>query len=159
MPTPAKASENMTKHTTQAEQAARLAAEESVNPDRGEVVLKKPSWLTGKGAKYWESILARMESTAILDDLDSEMLAVYCSQLHEREKLLRMLSSARKPKDGVDPKQDDILAISKRIDALDRSLLSYAEKLGCTPSGRVRLAQKRAAAIADAEPNGDLFGD
>lgn len=159
MPTPAKTSENMTKHTTKAEQEVRLAAEESVNPDRGEVVLKKPTWLKGKGSKYWDSILERMESTAILDDLDSEMLAVYCSQLHEREKLLKMLSAARKPKDGGDPKQDDILAISKRIDALDRSLLSYAEKLGCTPSGRVRLAQKRAAAAAEIEPNGDLFGD
>lgn len=100
-----------------------------------------------------------MEGTSILDDLDSEMLAVYCSQLQEREKLLAMLSAARKPKDGGEPDQDDILAISKRIDALDRSLLSYAEKLGCTPSGRVRLAQKRAAAASEIEPNGDLFGD
>lgn len=159
MPTPVKASENMTKHTTKTEQEARQAAEKSVNPDRGEVVLKKPTWLKGKGAKYWEDILARMESTAILDDLDSEMLAVYCSQLHERERLLKMLADARKKKEGEEPKQDGILAISKRIDALDRSLLSYAEKLGCTPSGRVRLAQKRAAATAETEPNGDLFGD
>ena len=159
MPTPVKASENMAKHTTKAEQEARLSAEKSVNPDRGEVVLKKPTWLTGKGSKYWDSILERMESTAILDDLDSEMLAVYCSQLHEREKLLKMLAAARKPNEGEEPKQDDILAISKRIDALDRSLLSYAEKLGCTPSGRVRLAQKRAATVGEVEPNGDLFGD
>lgn len=159
MPTPVKTSENMTKHTTKAEQEARQVAEASVNPDRGEIVLTKPPWLKGRGSKYWDLILGRMEGTSILDDLDSEMLAVYCSQLQEREKLLKMLAAARKPNEGETPKQDDILAISKRIDALDRSLLSYAEKLGCTPSGRVRLAQKRAAAAAEIEPNGDLFGD
>lgn len=158
MPTPVKASENMTKHTTKAEQEARAEAEADVLPDRGTVNLVKPSWLTGRGAKYWQLILDRMEGTAILDDLDSEMLAVYCSQLQEREALQKMLKDARKPKDG-EPKQEDILAIGKRIDALDRSLLAYAEKLGCTPSGRVRLAQKRAAAAAEVEPNGDLFGD
>lgn len=158
MPTPVKASENMTKHVTKAEQEARTAAEASVNPDRGQVILKMPTWLKGRGKKYWDSILERMECTAILDDLDSEMLAVYCSQLQEREALQDMLASARKPKDGA-PNRDEILAIGKRIDAIDRSLLAYAEKLGCTPSGRVRLAQKRAAAAAETEPNGDLFGD
>ncbi len=156
MPTPVKTSENMTKHTTRAEQEARQEAEKQVNPDRGEINLEKPSWLKGKGAKYWKKILSRMEGTSILDDLDSEMLAVYCSQLQEREALQSMLATAR---DAEEPQQDDILSISKRIDALDRSLLSYAEKLGCTPSGRVRLAQKRAAAAAEIESNGDLFGD
>ena len=156
MPTPVKTSENMAKHTTKAEQGARQEAEKSVNPDRGEIVLTKPSWLKGKGAKYWQTILARMEGTSILDDLDSEMLAVYCSQLQEREQLQKMLAGARAEEE---PDRDAIRSISKRIDALDRSLLSYAEKLGCTPSGRVRLAQKRAAAAAEIEPNGDLFGD
>lgn len=156
MPTPVKTSESMTKHTTKAEQEARQEAEKSVNPDRGEIVLTKPSWLKGRGAKYWQAILSRMEGTSILDDLDSEMLAVYCSQLQEREKLQSMLAAARAEKE---PERDAILSIGKRIDALDRSLLSYAEKLGCTPSGRVRLAQKRAAAAAELEPNGDLFGD
>lgn len=156
MPTPVKTSENMAKHTTKAEQEARQEAEKSVNPDRGEIVLTKPSWLKGKGAKYWQTILARMEGTSILDDLDSEMLAVYCSQLQEREQLQKMLAGARAEEY---PDREAILSISKRIDALDRSLLSYAEKLGCTPSGRVRLAQKRAAAAAEVESNGDLFGD
>ena len=52
MPTPVKTSESMTKHTTKAEQESRQEAEASVNPARGEIVLTKPSWLKGKGAKY-----------------------------------------------------------------------------------------------------------
>lgn len=76
MPTPAKSMDAMSKNLTRDEKDARSQAEASVIPDRGEVNLKKPSWLTGKGKKYWDSILARMAGTAILDDLDTEMLAI-----------------------------------------------------------------------------------
>lgn len=155
MPTPAKSAENMTKHMTAAQWEARLLAEERLQPLRQQAVLKKPPWLKGKGARYWKSILKRMEGTAILDDLDGEMLAAYCSQLQHREELVEMLAEAMAEDP---PDQDCILTISKQINAQDRSLLAYAEKLGCTPSGRVRLAQKRAAAAADPEQDGDLFG-
>ena len=155
MPTPPKSADNMTKHMTAAQREARLMAEAQLQPLREQVRLNKPPWLKGKGAKYWKSILARMEGTIILDDLDGEMLASYCSQLQHREELVEMLTAAMA---ADEPDQDAVLAISKQINAQDRSLLAYAEKLGCTPSGRVRLAQKRAAAESN-EPNGDLFGD
>lgn len=48
-------------------------------------------------------------------------------------------------------------ALTGKLQALERNILQYAEKLGLTPSGRVRLAQKRAQ--AGAEPADDLFGD
>ena len=52
-------------------------------------------------------------------------------------------------------------AASGKMQSLERNILQYAEKLGLTPSGRVRLAQKRAQAAAEsrADPDGDLFGD
>ena len=52
-------------------------------------------------------------------------------------------------------------AVSGKMQSLERNILQYAEKLGLTPSGRVRLAQKRAqtAAGARTDPDGDLFGD
>ena len=49
-------------------------------------------------------------------------------------------------------------ALTGKLQALERSILQYAEKLGLTPSGRVRLAQKRAQA-AESGPDDDLFGD
>ena len=49
-------------------------------------------------------------------------------------------------------------ALTGKLQALERNILQYAEKLGLTPSGRVRLAQKRAQTSAE-EPDGDLFGD
>lgn len=156
MPTPTKSLDTMSKHLTSDEKDARLAAEASVNPDRGEVVLKKPTWLTGRGKKYWDSILDRMRGTAILDDLDAEMLAIYCSQLQERDALQADLKRAR----GADePDIELILSLTKQLNAKDAKIRDFASDLGCTPSGRVRLAQKRSAAVAaeSMDPNGDLF--
>lgn len=156
MPTPTKTLDAMTKNLTRDEKDARLAAESSVNPDRAEVVLKKPPWLSGRGKKYWDSILTRIQGTAILDDLDSEMLAIYCAQLAERDALQADLKTAR----GADePDMDLILALTKQLNAKDAKIRDYASDLGCTPSGRVRLAQKRAMKAMEAEPNGDLFGE
>lgn len=49
-------------------------------------------------------------------------------------------------------------ALTGKLQALERNILQYAEKLGLTPSGRVRLAQRRAKAAVE-EPDDDLFGD
>lgn len=159
MPTPAKTLGAMSKNLTSDEKAARLEAEASVVPDRGEIVLKKPPWLKGKGAKYWDSILERMEGTAILDDLDAEMLAIYCSQLQERDALQADLAKARKVPKGEEPDVELILALTKQLNAKDSKIRDYASDLGCTPSGRVRLAQKRSAKAAEIDVDGDLFGD
>ena len=159
MPTPAKTLDAMSKNLTRDEKDARLEAEASVNPDRGEVVLKRPTWLTGKGKRYWDSILARMAGTAILDDLDAEMLAIYCAQLQERDALQADLKKARSPGKGEEPDMDLILSLTKQLNAKDAKIRDYASDLGCTPSGRVRLAQKRSAAAWEADPDGDLFGD
>ena len=156
MPTPTKSSDAMSKHLTKDEMEARQAAESSVNPDRGTVTLKKPPWLIGKGKAYWDSILARMADTAILDDLDTEMLAIYCAQLQERDALQNDLKKARKAEE-LD--MDLILALTKQLNAKDSKIREFASELGCTPSGRVRLAQKRAAKLAEADVDGDLFGD
>ena len=50
-------------------------------------------------------------------------------------------------------------SLNGKLQALDRNLLQYADKLGLTPTGRVRLAQKRAEKTADVEPDEDLYGD
>ncbi len=159
MPTPTKALDAMTKHLTNEEKQAIQEAEASVIPDRGEVNLVKPSWLTqSRGGKYWDSILLRMEGTAILDDLDGEMLAIYCSMLSERDALQKDLNRARKKDQKLD--MDLILALSKQLNAKDAKIRDFANDLGCTPSGRIRLATKRAAQAAEStDPNGDLFGD
>ena len=182
MPAAVKNSEHMTKHLTKAELDARLRAEEEVLPQRQRVKLKKPGFLSGnrQANAYWNQILKRMEGLALLDDLDSEMLAGYCSMLARRDQTILLVSQLmdrlgvagavdKKNPPGEDsgpPMTPDALieaaskldALTGKLQALERNLLQYAEKLGLTPSGRARLAQKRAQAAAP-DPDSDLFGD
>jgi len=174
MPKAVKNSANMTKHLTEEERALRQQAEEEILPKRQRPKLKKPIFISGNKTAnaYWNQILKRMDGLALLDDLDSEMLAGYCSMLARRDETILLVNRLTEQM-GVagtvgtsEPEPDDLIAavtklniLHGKLHALDRTLLQYAEKLGLTPSGRVRLAQKRAQAAAEPEPDGDLFGD
>lgn len=171
MSTPPKALEHMSKNLTTAERQLRQQAEEGVIPDRGrESSMEKPAIMTKNAAasRYWRKVLERMEGLAILDDLDSDALGVYCVMMARYETQSKVLSQViRQLKDaGGDPEAaadavSKLDAVSGKMQSLERNILQYAEKLGLTPSGRVRLAQKRAQAAAEArtDPDGDLFGD
>lgn len=168
MPTQPKPTDAMSKHLTNPELAARNAAEAEVIPDRsGHVNLVKPAIMTGNAVagRYWAQVIARMEGLSILDDLDSDTLGVYCVMMARYEtqaKLFRRAAAALKA--AKDDAAKFAEAISKldtagaRLQSLERNILQYAEKLGLTPSGRVRLAQKRAAQV-ETDPDGDLYGD
>lgn len=169
MPTPTKAMESMDKHLTNQEKATRAQAEQDTLPDRPQVRLKPPPIMTGiPGASgFWKRTLERMEGLSILDDLDSDTLGVYCVMMARYKlqcDLLNKTAKALKPA-GDDPDEvakvlEQIDAISAKMTTLEKTILQYAERLGLTPTGRVRLAQKRAAAAqAAADPDGDLFGD
>ena len=171
MPTPVKALENMSKNLTEEERQLRERAEEGVIPDRGRLAqMEKPALMTKNAAagRYWKKVLERMDGLVILDDLDSDALGVYSVMMARYETQCRLLSlAARQLKDAKDDPEAVADAVSKldavsgKMQSLERNILQYAEKLGLTPSGRVRLAQKRAQAAADAraDPDGDLFGD
>ena len=171
MPTPPKALDNMSKNLTEEERQLRQQAEEGVIPDRGrESRMEKPAIMTKNAAagRYWKKVLDRMDGLVILDDLDSDALGVYCVMMARYETQCRLLASASKAlKDAKSDPEAVADAVSKldtvsgKMQSLERNILQYAEKLGLTPSGRVRLAQKRAQAAADArsDPDGDLYGD
>jgi len=171
MPTPPKAMENMSKKMTSAERELRAQAEEDIIPDRpAGVSLKPPPIMTGiPGASgFWKRTLKRMEGLAILDDLDSDTLGVYCvmmARYKQQSALLnhasKRLKDAGKNADEVRSAIEQIDAVSAKMTTLEKTILQYADKLGLTPAGRVRLAQRRAAAAAAAvnDPDGDLFGD
>ena len=170
MPTPAKALDNMSKNLTDEERRLREQAEAGVMPDRGrESKLEKPAIMTKNPAagRYWRKVLERMDGLVILDDLDSDALGVYCVMMARYETQCRLLVQAAKALESAEDDPEAVEAAAARLDAvsgkmqsLERNILQYAEKLGLTPSGRVRLAQKRAAAAAEnKDPDGDLFGD
>ena len=171
MPTPAKALDNMSKNLTDEERRLREQAEAGVMPDRGrEAKLEKPAIMTKNPAagRYWRKVLERMDGLVILDDLDSDALGVYCVMLARYETQCKVLSQAiRNLKDAKDDPEavadavSRLDAVSGKMQSLERNILQYAEKLGLTPSGRVRLAQKRAQAAAEAraDQDSDLYGD
>ena len=170
MPTPAKALDNMSKNLTDEERRLREQAEAGVMPDRGrESKLEKPAIMTKNPAagRYWRKVLERMDGLVILDDLDSDALGVYCVMMARYETQCRLLVQAAKALKSAEDDPEAVEAAAARLDAvsgkmqsLEWNILQYAEKLGLTPSGRVRLAQKRAAAAAEnKDPDGDLFGD
>lgn len=170
MPTPAKALDNMSKNLTDEERRLREQAEAGVMPDRGrESKLEKPAIMTKNPAagRYWRKVLERMDGLVILDDLGSDALGVYCVMMARYETQCRLLVQAAKALKSAEDGPEAVEAAAARLDAvsgkmqsLERNILQYAEKLGLTPSGRVRLAQKRAAAAAEnKDPDGDLFGD
>lgn len=171
MPTAAKTLDNMSKNLTAKERGLRAAAERDTIPDRtGGVRLKPPPIMTGiPGASgFWKRTLERMEGLVILDDLDSDALGVYCVMMARYKQQCSLLNKAAKRlqaagdnTDAVSEAVEQIDAVSAKMTTLEKTILQYADKLGLTPSGRVRLAQRRAAAaaVAAADPDGDLYGD
>ena len=171
MPTAPKVLDNMSKNLTEEERQLREQAEEGVIPDRGrESRMEKPAIMTknAAAAHYWRKVLERMDGLVILDDLDSDALGVYCVMMARYEQQCKVLAqvtkalkSAGKDPEAVSDTVAKLDAVSGKMQSLERNILQYAEKLGLTPSGRVRLAQKRAQVAAEnrTDPDGDLFGD
>lgn len=165
MPANVKRSENLAKHLTKEELQARQAAEAEVLPDRV-AKLKMPRSLSKDPAakRYWKSILERMEGLAILDDLDREMLAVYCSALSRRDSLHALCRALVVEMEGAGTTAQRLELTNKldglmtKLQAHEKILLSFADKLGMTPEARVRLARKRAERVEQA-PDDDLYGD
>lgn len=168
MPTPPKALDSMSKNLTETERSRREQAEAGVIPDRGrETKLEKPAIMVKNpaAARYWKKVLERMDGLVILDDLDSDALGVYCVMMARYEQQCKLLTLASKhlrdAKDDAEKISDAVAkldAVSGKMQSLERNILQYAEKLGLTPSGRVRLAQKRAEQAAKPGPDADLFG-
>lgn len=169
MPKPAKPLENQRKHLTKAELQAREQAEAAVMPVRPQLELKPPNYvkIDAKAKRYWLEIIKRMEGVSILDALDGEVLAVYCTMLSRRDATHQLFTRLLKESKSKDADPEAQAAILGKLDGLmtklqgqERSILQYADKLGLTPSGRVHLARKRAAqATGEVGDDDDLFGD
>lgn len=167
MPARSKTRDTMTKHLTKAESAAIEQAEVEVLPARAVVELLPPKWLKKDKAalQLWKQIIERMADVLIFDDLDSEILAVYCSMMSRRDALDALCRQLMQQVADKELSDDGKLELIGKVDGLmsklqnhEKTVLQYADKLGLTPSGRVHLARKRSAQAA-AEPGDDLFGD
>lgn len=159
MPTKTKTLDNMSKHLTQEELAARQEAEDAVMPTR--TPTRPPSYIKAKSRerKIWDKVIKAMAGYDILDLLDTDTLGLYCSKMARWETLEREYSAMRERfyEEGRLGKDLKLLAaISSEMQALEAGILTYATKLGLTPDGRARLARKLAEQAAPGADD-DLF--
>jgi P27 family predicted phage terminase small subunit len=122
------------KHWTKAEIKAREESEALVK-DKNKKGLYAPSWLSKDAKNIWKRITKSVQNIELLNNIDTEILAMYCDAYAEYKKI-----SQQKIKST-----DDI----KAMQAYSRIVISYAEKLGLTPSARARLVKKQADKVLD----------
>lgn len=150
MPTAVKTSEKMSvgsngggKHWTRTEVESRQKAEEST-ARRKRPTLKPPDWLSVDALEVWKDLKKKLRDVDLLDNLDTELLAIYCDAVvHYRDssKALNMTDE-----EGKSLSTDERV---KATQAWARIISGYAEKLGLSPAGRARLAKKKADKTVD----------
>jgi len=126
------------KHWTKEEIAARKISE-SLIKRKTKKSLNPPSWLSKEACITWRRVTASVKDLELLDNMDTEILAMYCDAYVKYQEL--------SIKEKIN--NDDL----KAMQAYSRIVISYAEKLGLTPSARARLVKKHADKVLD------KFGD
>lgn len=154
MPTPITSADKMGvgkqaggRHWTRAEVEARQEAEAAGKREK-RVMLKPPAWLGEDALKVWKDIRRKLEGIELLDNLDTELLAIYCDAIVHYRCAARNMAN---PPEGM-----DINDAIKTTQAWARIVSTYADKLGLTPGGRARLAKRKADKTID--PFSDTFG-
>jgi P27 family predicted phage terminase small subunit len=145
MPTKTISANNMTpggkaggKHWTKTEVEERQAAAESLRR-KNKTTLVVPKWLNTEARIVWRQVRYRLKGIELLDNLDTEMLAVYCDAYVQYRRASKVLAKLTEP----DP--DKV----KELQAWARIMAMYADKLGLTPGGRARLAKRKAEKRVD----------
>ena len=171
----AKTLDNMDKHMTVDETRAREDAEASLRGS--DAILRRkdskgsyqcPKSLNPQARAIWREVLKRTEDVELLEDPDIHVLEIYCSMVARIASLRDQLNKLEERLDGdledAEWTTKDWVKALQTLDSLqgkvltlEKTVLSYADKLGLTPSSRAHLARKRADAAIEADPDGDLF--
>ena len=142
------------KHWTAAEVESRAAAaQEARRPKQVRII--RPKWMSEEATAVWKGIIQKLKGIELLDNVDSELLAIYCDAIVNYRNCSKRLSGV--PLEG-EPVAPVILMgdLIKEMQAWARIVTTYADKLGLTPGGRARLAKRKAEKIVDAFA--DAFG-
>ena len=125
------------KHWTAQEIEARQAAAEGVKR-KGRITLKAPAWLSPEALKVWRRMLRQVDGLELLDNLDENVLAIYCDAVIKYREASRLV--------GINPLDEERV---KSLQSWARVVAAYADKLGFTPASRARLVKKKADEIID----------
>jgi len=136
-------------HLTNAQKEARENAESALRREETELHLPRTVEADSLALEIWERITKDLAEVELLDNLDSDMLGLYCLGMARLERL------------QIRYHEDVLKGFSrgpglKEIESHYKILITYAEKLGLAPTARARLAVKKAKQEED--PDDDLFG-
>jgi P27 family predicted phage terminase small subunit len=136
------------KHWTAAQvQAREAAAGQARRATR--VSLKAPQWVKDNPVvlAVWKDVVKKLRGIELLDNIDAELLALYCDAIvHYRDCTRRLGMPVHTEDDEKPAPVDDLI---KATQAWARIVATFADKLGLTPGGRARLAKKKAEQIVD----------
>lgn len=145
MPTPLKTTENIRKHLTNAERAARQQAEGELHRKK-RPQLRCPKWLDQDARNIFEATKKRLKGLQLLDNADVELLGIYCDAVAKYREASKRLTHAGE--EGSLVNDEDV----KNCQSWARLISAYAEKMGLTPTARARLAKRK----AEREPDDPL---
>lgn len=142
------------KHWTRAEVEARRAAADGLKrktPSK----LRCPAWLSPEARRVWNRVRRQAaEFEDLLDELDVDMLAVYCDLVAQYQ----AGSVPRPTPESLEKQIEEAQTAQENAQqqaARARLIVQYADRLGLTPSARARLAQRRA--VKEEDKFGDEF--
>lgn len=139
MPTPVKTTDKMTKHLTRAERGLRKAAEGELTRKK-RVQLRIPKWLGAEARLVWLDTRKKLKGVVLLDNLDANLLAVYCNTVVHYQKACERMNRLDENGLSATTEEDE-----KAVQAWVLRILTLSEKLGLSPTGRARLAKNKAA--------------
>lgn len=131
------------KHWTAAEVESRQRAAEGFKR-RTRITLRRPDWLSENARRVWERVRRQLHGIELLDNLDVEMLAIYCDAVARYQQFSRGMVIEREG--GTQIGQDEVI---KTAQAWARIVAAYADKLGLSPAARARLAKRKADETVD----------
>ncbi|MHB0922596.1 MAG: phage terminase small subunit P27 family [Bellilinea sp.] len=137
------------KHWTRAEVESRQKAADGIKrPTR--VTIRMPGWLDENAQAVWKRVRKQIAGLDLLDNVDAEMLAIYCDAVARYSQTVTGMVEIQK--DGNPIVRDEEI---KAAQSWARIVAAYADKLGLSPASRARLAKKRAD--EDRDPFGEAF--
>lgn len=142
--------DNSKKHYTKEERERRKSAE--AKQKRKKIKLIKPDFLHDDqvAEAIWDRTVKLMKGIELLDNVDADMLARYCCIASRVQLLTQIMQRDALATNSIDK---DLL---QRVEATERLMATYAEKMGLTPAGRARLSKKKAEEAKDEDD--DLYG-
>lgn len=126
------------KHWTKAEVESRQKAAVGMKR-KTRTTLRMPGWLDENAQAVWKRVRRQIAGLDLLDNVDVEMLAIYCDAIARYSQTVAGMVEIKK--DGVIVARDEEI---KSAQSWARIAAAYADKLGLSPASRARLAKKRA---------------